>query len=258
MIQAKKAFAAFALTGALALSMCPIAANSASATELAAAQSEVQVVEKYGDASYTYNKNGFISKVKGSVADPSYAVTYKYSGAKILSAKSKSSFDKGNVKAKYKNGRIYKVTYKWTGLPPITDTYTYKKGRVVKVTRKNAGNYLIKYSYDKKGRLSKVIQHFQITKYKSEVYSDTFVYDSKGYIVKDKQKYGRTATTVKYKNTYKNGILVKTQMTSFGGMEPLDITYKTISVPKKYAAKVKAQQKKIFVSYGKDQNPFFF
>lgn len=258
MVQAKKVFAAFVLVGALVLSLCPITANSAYAYELSAAKTKVTVIDTYGGVKYSYNSNGFLSKKTGTSYDMSTTTTtYKYSGAKILSSKSNGAYNP-NIKATYKNGRIAKVAYKWKGIPLITDTYKYKKGRVSQATRKNAGNSLVKYAYNSKGRISKVTEYFKISKTKTSKYVESYTYDSKGHVTKVKQTESGKTTTLKYKNTYKNGLLVQQQLVSWGGSEPVDITYKTISVPKKYAAKVKAQQKKIFDYYGKDQDPLFF
>ena len=163
------------------------------------------------------------------------------------------------MKASYKSGRISKVTYKWNGLNlKITDTYKYnKKGRIVQAKRKNAGNYLVKYSYDKKGRLSKVTESFRITKTKVEKYTTSLKYDSKGYVVQEKHKDGAHKFTNKFKNTYANGALVKRELKGIPESAE-EITYKTISVPSKYVKKVKAQQAALFTAYGKDQDPLFF
>lgn len=252
MVQAKGVVTKMALSVVLALSLCSLAASPAFAAGSKAGTKKISVVTKIGETSYSYNAKGLIAKTRTS-----WGITtkYKYSGTKIVSAKSS---DGSTVKASYKGGRISKVTYKWKGLnSKITDTYKYKKGRVVQATRKNAGNYLVKYSYDKKGRLSKVTENFRITKTKVEKYTTSLKYDSKGYVVQEKHKDGAYKFTNKFQNTYANGVLVKRQLKGIPESAE-EITYKTISVPSKYVKKVKAQQAALFTAYGKDQDPLFF
>lgn len=139
----------------------------------------------------------------------------------------------------------------------VTDTYKYKKGRVIQATRKNSGDYLLKYSYDKKGRLSKVTQFFAITAKKTAKYTTSYIYDTKGNVVKEKQTGTGSPNINRYKNVYENGALVEHTLKNWPDFNE-KIAYKTISVLKKYASKVKAQQKRIFICYGKDQDPLFF
>lgn len=259
---------AFLLIIALAFSVCALSASVAHAKEankvtLSASKKAVKVLDTidngdFGTTKYSYNSNGLISKVVSGNDYYPYTLNYKYSGAKIVSAKGS---DKSSIKAVYKGGRISKVTYKYPeyGNLSLVENYTYKKGRVSKLVAKKGTAPHVLISYDKKGRPTTVTQKFAITAKKSQTYKTTYSYDSKGYVKKVVDKVGSQKTTTTYKNTYTGSTRTACKVYQGGQLlQSITYTYKTIMVPKKYASKVQAQQKAIFYSYGKDENPLFF
>lgn len=187
--------------------------------------------EVKGAYTYSYNKRGLINKVSTYMAGEKYLnAIYKYDSKK--------------------KSRLKKISYVplKDGDNPSTVSFVYtSKGQIKQIKNKNEGTYTIKVrkngkatsivnkaknekyslSYNKKGHVKKAVLNLDGLKLR---YSNS--YDKKGNLVKD-QYY-------KYKNTYKNGRLVKSSAVGAVGVEKY--TYKKITVPAKYYKKVKKQQ----------------
>ena len=181
------------------------------------------------------------------------------------------------TKFSYKNGLVSirkspygPIKYKYDSKGRIiNDTYTYdSKGRLV-----SDGSYY--YSYDSAGRLIKEETCYNGEKsfYKSYSYKKNKLVSTKTYVSEDFNiKYDKKGFRKSYnynvkisgrmnkfqvrvKNTYKKGRLVKSvyQYKKPGGRYEssysISFKYKKVKVPKKFVAKVKAQQR-----YLKNQN----
>lgn len=201
---------------------------------------------------YKYNKNGLISKCSSSNAYGGAAgisgQSYKYSKGKISKIIDRAGIGT-SVFSRDKKGRVTK-TVSITG--QAINTYKYNKAGKAAKSNFAFKNYLGQVTqraasiitYNKKGLISKVKT--------TGGFMDgtrTYTYDSRG-MLKSESVSGSYKTT--YKNTYKSGKLVKSVSTKQGVgdtdkyVETTVYKYKTIKVPKNYAAKVKDQQKALF------------
>ena len=137
------------------------------------------------------------------------------------------------------SGFVTQQSWKGSGGTSV-QKYTYnKKGQLTK----SVGEYnTIVYKYDGKGRVKKLTE----TVKPDGSYAMTFKYDSKGYLTKELTN-GKT--TIKYANTYKGARLVKQVQTptEYGSARTTTYTYKKLSVPKAAAPMVKAQQRYLLV-----------
>lgn len=211
----------------------------------------------YGSLSttYKYNKNGLLSVyVTVGGAGGAGGITekhFRYSKTKltkVLDGTQKSFFG-STVFTRNKKGLVTKSVDKVTS--QISNTYKYNKsGQATKMstTFRNykgviSGRGTTTIKYNKKGLLIKATSKgfMPIT--------NTYTYDSRGMVKTAKE--GSRKTT--YKNVYKSGKLVKrvgTRQATTGDTSRYTETtvykYKTIKVPKSYAAKVKEQQKALF------------
>ena len=207
---------------------------------------------------YRYNKNKLISECSSSSHYGGAAGIsvrgFKYSKgklSKVLDMAGPKDWFGSSVFTRDKKGRITKsvseITYK------TTNKYKYdKKNRISKVsfTYKFSTGKVIKGSsaakYNKKGLISQIVTKGGYDDIRGTV---NYTYDSRG-MIKSVVKKGVSKTT--YKNTYKSGKLVKSVATTKYNsgeesvVETTTYKYKTVKVPQKYAAQVKAQQKALF------------
>lgn len=183
---------------------------------------------------YTYNKNGLITKID----EGGSAVTYKYDSKK----------------------RIKKCDY--TGAPGTirhsTVTYSYdKKGRIYKLNSEGShlsNTYCFTYSYDKNNKVVKVIEDFsghgadskysynkskQIIKKTSGNSIYNYAYDKRGNLKSVKNTYSSTEYTNKYN---KNKCLIKRTTSTGNTKKVCTFKYKKIKVDKKYVKQIKEQQ----------------
>lgn len=211
----------------------------------AAATETINVVTKLEDAggysvSYSYNSNGLITKKNDNGS--TYKFTYNKKG---LLTKMKSS-DETTTYTYDKKNRLTKKSSKDSYGFKTTTTYQYnKKNLVTKAVYKESGpeamgtpmNYA--YTYNKKGYVTKE-KH---TGFQTETI--TYTYDDNGNL--KKAKYSEYTTTVE--NTYEDGRLVSQSSKDKGkytdSSSDRTYTYKEVTVPKKYAKTVKAQQRSI-------------
>lgn len=215
---------------------------------------KISVVSKFGNQKYSYNKSGLISKA-ANINDKISKITYKYSGTKVKSIISVANIDgvpiTQNMKVSYsKKGRLSDMEVK-TGTARYPETIIFKTDKKGRVNYCRTSSYIYNITYDKKSRISKILQNPVYVFSNKEEY--VYKYDAKGNI---KEKCGKDISpegiaisySEKYSNTYRGGKLVKRQYET----SPVEkITYKTIKVPKKYVASVKKQQKALFsVSVG--------
>ena len=215
------------------------AAAAQPALETQASKAKVYVISKidygYNSEKLSYNKNGLLTKI--STGD-GYATQYTYSGSKIknfYTSGGGTRFSSGvNT---YKNGKLVKVdNYGSNGGNTYHHTYTYKNGRIAKRSGTIADQPITKkYAYNKKGYVKKMTQTTR-----SSSSSTKYAYDKKGNLTK---KTGPSSYT--YKNKYdKRGLLTsKTTIYSGSSSSTIKYSYKRITVPKKYAKAVKAQQR---------------
>ena len=195
---------------------------------------------------YTYNKNGLVAKTNSNskYTDDSYTVAtqYTYSSKNAL----KKEVSKFNGKANYtvtytadSKGRVTKAVYKYVEGGKVTEKYSYdSKGRLTKASYSGGSS---KYTYNAKGYVVS-----QKWKSPDDTIKFSYIYDAKGYLKTTKYN---GEIDGKFKNTYKNGRLVKRVFYSGDGTSSgkQTITYKKISVPKSLAKMVKAQQRLLIV-----------
>lgn len=211
-----------------------------------ASKATVYVLKNAAGEKLTYNKNGFVTKRKSKTE----TTTYRYSGARITSFyQSVGSSSPSSVTIGYdKKGRVKKVSSSGaSSYSSYIDAYAYnKKGRVSKIARKYtmmSGGYTVKYSYDKKGRVKSSVNTSGIGM------KCSYSYDSRGNVTGfsagPAKGYGFTRYIFNT-YTYKNGRVAKRSQTmngTGGAVYTSTYSYKAIRVPKKYAAKVKKQQR---------------
>ena len=129
-------------------------------TTQATAKKSMYVRTSAGDWKYSY-KNGLVTAIKGK----NETWTFKYSGAKMVSATKKTKYSTTTTTAKLTlsydaKGRVKKITN--TG-PNSTDNYTQvfsynKKNQVTKMVKKNTSSNATetyKYKYNSKGLVVK-------------------------------------------------------------------------------------------------------
>lgn len=217
--------------------------------------------DNYGGSSsykYTYNSKGFLKKCKTSLS------TYKYTycGEKIVKVtdvpkKGYDSLSKEVTERTYNNKGLLKkevieskeetttLTYKYNSKNQRT-SYTIKVKRDGKTSKST-----VKISYNAKGQMKKI---------SSGGFSISYEYDKYGMSTKETTKWKNEDGTAgemvnEYENQYKKGRLIKRiERRKSGDADFLDYenittyTYKKIKVPKKYAKKVKEQQKDIIAN----------
>lgn len=165
---------------------------------------------------FSYNSKGFVTKVE----DPYFNQSWKY------------YYDsKCNIK------KAYFASNSGTG---FYSYFYYKKGKLSKqVQKKRFGDYdsTIKYSW-KNGRISKIKNQ-----YSSDSYStSTFKYDKKGNV-----KYQKDVSVNEKKYVHASKISLKYKYGRLSKKSPKSgtvqkLSYKKITVPKKYVSKIKEQQ----------------
>ena len=229
------------LVGALTVSLGMVAATPEAAH--ASGKTKVWVVTKdqLKEGGYTetiafaYNKNGLLKNSKHTFDESvSTRNVYKYDS----------------------KGRLKSSINVWGSGPSDRDTTTYKrnsKGYVTKSIEKiGSQSYVMTFSYNSKGKLTKLNTPEGYAKYgynkkgrltsKSlEWATDKLKYDKKGRI-KAVIRIGDDST--KEKATYTSGRVSKITVYDADGAKQSvrTFTYKKVSVPKKYAKMVKAQQ----------------
>ena len=227
----------------------PLTTQAASADDSLATQAakkSVYVRKSTSYKKYTYNKYGLITrvtKVNPGQVDVNYK--FKYKGTKLVKMwqLNGTSVDAVyTIKYDSKN-RVKSITVKSDGMPADyynnTQVFTYnKKGLATKKVTHNATSgtkYTTKYAYNAKGQLTKITQPGS---------TETMKYDAYGSMTKWITKYSNRENRANtYKNTYKNGCLVKIEQTDESGYSrAYAAKYKKMSIPKKYAAAVEKQQ----------------
>lgn len=206
------------------------------------AKKTLYVVKSIGGEKITYNENGLVAKRTSSYETREYT----YSGAKVES-----------------------VSITRNTSSPVKWYLQYDgKNRLKKLTSSGASTYDMYtdvYSYNKKGQVSKIVR--SETQFGN---TTTYKYTSKGYVKSSlstngaKCMYGYDKRNnvsafsmgpasgsgmtryVENRYTYKNGRIKQRSQTmnGTGGAAAVSkYTYKKVSVPKKYVAQVKKQQR---------------
>ena len=192
-------------------------------------------------SNYTYSNKGLVKSLKEVYKYDSDSQTFvdAYAYTSKNAYKGQTVKMDGKTVAKYtftndSKGRVTKSSYKVDGKKYVTKYAYNKKGQVSKATFDD-GNYT-KFSYSG-GLMTKTV-----SKGEYGSYTTTYKYDKKGYPTKVYYDGGLTAS---YKNTYKNGKLVKRSVKDESGKvySKITYTYKKVSVPKSLAKMVKAQQR---------------
>ena len=217
--------------------------------------------DNYGGSSsykYTYNSKGFLKKCKTSLS----TFTYKYSDLKIVKVtdvpkKGYESLSKEVTKNTYNSKGLLKKSVVTSKEGKTTTTYKYdSKKRLTSTTSKTKRGgktyeSKVKISYNAKGQMKKI---------SSGGFSISYEYDKYGMSTKETTKWKNEDGTAgemvnEYENQYKKGRLIKRiERRKSGDADFLDYenittyTYKKIKVPKKYAKKVKEQQKDIIAN----------
>lgn len=230
---------AFALVASLsAMVMLAPAQAYAKPTKTVWLLAKAQVINKddhqNNTLTYTYTKNGLLKNKKNAEKGNekfAYTYAYKYTGKSVLKSCTVKEGKKLSSKISYsanKKGFVTKSVENSYGEKTVLK-YTYdKKGRLHKMAQRN-GAYL--YKYNKKSQVKSY-------KWQSEALG-TYKYDSKGYPASLETPYDGTAS---YKNTYKNGLLKKCvyNMSSYNTV--VKYTYKKMKVPASLLKMVNAQQ----------------
>ena len=206
-----------------------------------------------GDTKYAYNKHGLVTKLTEKSGTSTFKTKFKYSGKKLVKAVHKrdgSEDMRWSIKYDSK-GRVKKivtVSPMAVDLYNNTETYYYNSKNQVKkkvTSNKISGTKdVVKYYYNAKGLVKKIVM---------STGTDIIKYDKKGNPISWLRKYPAGSdfkdSQTYYKNTYKKGRLASVKLTDKSGFGyPQKIKYVKKSVPKKYAATVKAQQKELRVT----------
>ena len=201
------------------------------------------IKSKYGTETFTYNKDGFVKKIKDGAK-------FKYKNGKIVSMN-----DDGTETFTYRNNALAKVNGKKVtkshGTMKILNENmkeeTSPKGTLYTYKLKKAVGWATKSSFllNKKGQL--IYGYDKTCNYK-------FTYDQKGYTTFSLSVYDDTGagpTVYKYKNTYKNGLLTyrkaKVNEESTDSTDYEKLTYKKMRV--RNAKAVMKQQKALINHY---------
>ena len=218
----------------------PIQAKAKSVTMYVIASTKTKMSSGYSEAAkYTYKSTGLLAK---RTYGKKTLDKFTYVGKRMKTHwKDGGEGTPSNYKYTYKSGKLVKS---YDSVNRSTIKFALNKSRKVrKIRNRSQGgstSYTTSYSYDSKGRLSS---------YKYGTWSNTtarYSYDSKGNIAKatefwNDNPYDMHVTT--YKNTYKNGRLVKVVKTDANGTKTtVTITYKKVKVPASYKTVVKKQQ----------------
>ncbi|MCR5791553.1 MAG: hypothetical protein K6G65_00140 [Lachnospiraceae bacterium] len=211
---------------------------------------------------YTYNKNGFVKKGVSALSTSAY--TYK--GTRLIKIvetpkKGYDSLEKTVTTNTYdKKGRLKKSVEKSESATTTMKCTYDKKNRLtkeeyIKDNGETKKKEFIAYKYNKKGQVLSITAKDDES---AEAMKLSYKYDKKGNPIKetlewvnDEEISSQSVLTIEY--TYKKDrVLKKVETTTYGSQAYVDYkavhtyTYKKIKVPKKYAAKVKKQQKEIF------------
>ena len=236
------------------LALTPQSAHAAQAsntplTTQAAAKESIYVRSSIGDKKYTYNKYGLVTKITDT--NSQWKLTYKGTKlVKVVHALKSTATNTWRDDIEYtiaydSKNRAKSMTVVSEGMPVNlynnTETYTYNKKNQVtkKVTTYKDGTpkSTVKYSYNAKGLVSKIV---------SSISTEALKYDAKGNKISYSCKYAANTYRVDllstFKNTYKSGRLTKVTQVDGNYEFSKVIKYTKKSVPKKYAAAVKAQQ----------------
>ena len=196
---------------------------------------------------YSYTAAGLIEKVavqphNAGGSEGKRITKWFYSGKNIT----KISTASATVKVTCKDGKIMKTVRAYKGSDAkMTGTYTYDKaGRLTKVKQVDTWNSDGK-AMSEKSTTSIACNKWGMptkttTNYGSSKSTIKYAYDKKGGITKTTYSTG----TTRYKNSYKNGNLVKrTQLQRYDGDSEYvtSYTYKRLRVDKSYAPLIKAQ-----------------
>ena len=219
-----------------------LGAQHEASVQTQAAKTDVWVISKQNDTTFSYNANGFVSKTNGGMLG--FTNKYQYKGPRIVKFSSRPNstivlLDTVDGTMAYKSGRLVKMATKSNkNYNRISYKYQYDdKGRISGVS----GTYMdepVKYrfSYDNKGRMTKRVQKLRSSTGAWSTSTDKFAYNSKGNLA----KMIFSDSTVTYRYTYDKRGLVKKVTSSSGST--ITYSYKKISVPTKYAKQVRKQQ----------------
>ena len=217
-------------------------ASASNADASAASQNvKIYVLKSIGPMKYGYNKKGQLISEKGTDSGTKSTVAFKYKKNRIASFESTSqsryasSASSGTVTYNAK-GQLKKISCK--GSSPYNLKYAYNDaGQVTKESGKRSGSKVLQtFTYNSKGRMLTAA---------SANRTDTMKYDSKGNIKSVTTKFGRFDLFQGYQYTYKDGRATTRgiKYTKEGNTYySVNIKYKQITVPQKFAAQVKAQQ----------------
>ena len=249
----KKALAAF-IALVFTVSLCPSVAFASLSAGTVETQGEktvsVKVLSKTvltgtstkESCKYSYDKNGMLTKLAGD----NITGKYTYTGTKVKKYVEDQGSNRRTVALSYdKKGRVSKQSEKHQmSYGSYAYVYAYKydsKNRVKSSTKKweDGTSTSSKYAYDGKNRIKKVAIKEGTNdvavklNYNKNGDLTEYYYDSRlGY----DQYYN-------YKYAYKNGDASKCSIETYRhGSYTKTFAYKTISVPKSMAAKVKHQQ----------------
>ena len=220
-----------------------ITQTKANSSQLSAtAKKTIYVVKSIGGEKITYNENGLVAKRTSSYETREYT----YSGAKVESisiTRNASSPVKWYLQYDGKN-RLKKLTSSGASTYDMyTDVYSYnKKGRVSKIVRSETqfGNTTT-YKYTSKGYVKSSLS----TNGTKCIYGYDKHNNVSAFSMGPASGSGMTRF-VENRYTYKNGRIKQRSQTmnGTGGTATVSkYTYKKVSVPKKYVAQVKKQQR---------------
>ena len=198
--------------------------------------------------SFRYNSDGLVQRETKSVTDDD-PCSWIYAYTRNAYVKSAVMKINGKTTSKYtykadRQGRVIKEVEKnATFGTTTTNTYKYnRKGQLVTAVGQGTWGKLT-FTYDENGRIAS-------SKRTSPEFSgsikSTYAYDSKGALKKETcTNSGDTGVTT-YKNTYKNGRLVKSRSYEDGHLTTTTtFAYKQVKASKSAIRLAKAQQKQI-------------
>ena len=237
----------------------PLTTQAASADDSLATQAAKKTVylrtkmkSSSSTTKYSYNKKGLITKIAGN----NDTWTFKYSGAKMVSATHKTKYSAATNTVKFtlkydSKNHVKKITSKGSNnTDNYIETFTYNsKGQVKKMVKKNTSSGTTdtyKYAYNSKGRVVKTT---------SPIGTTTIKYDGKGYpksasVVPPAGYYG-IHRHFGYSNSYNSKGLVSkiaSTMNGYSGTLTTTFAYAKKKVAKNYASVAKAQQRALLTT----------
>ena len=210
-----------------------------------------------------YNKNGLLKKMSSSADFNKFGASvcgkleYIYKGKKLKKIRWR------NYGPEAKDGRHYVTTFKYNKKGKLKSS---KSAFTMKKNSDSSDDYIIyKHSLNKNGRITKAINASYKYDSKGHVIgrrSNKFYNDEHGYPVKCNFVFGTLHydPSLPYRNgdrventavnTYKNGRLAMTKITTFeGSKETVTVKYKKIRIPSNYYSTFKAQQYDIIFNF---------